>query len=424
MGGPLEGIKVFEVSQILAAPYGGMMLADLGADVLKVESPDGDSTRILGAVVPGESKFFHVVNRGKRGLVLNLQRPEARALVHRIIPDYDVFIINARPGVSKRLEVDYDTLRQFRPDIVYVDSTGFGTEGPSAERSGSDVVSQGYSGLMANNHRVDEHGAPKMMSIAIGDMSTGLAMAMGVCAALYRRSITGEGEFIQTSLLNSALSLLGANVGQVPVQDAVTTQPMLDALFAARDAGASFEELAEIHEARRISTAFMTYYGTYLTSDGAIVVGALTPRNQAQIREALGLTGEDPMEDPEFDALDDEWDAKAVGFQDRVRALFRTKTMDEWIALMDEQGAPATRVNFPEEMADDPQVEAMGYMLDIDHPLTGPERLVGPILRMTNAPNGTLRPSPALGGHTDEVLAEHGLTPGEIASLREAGAFG
>ena len=424
MGGPLEGIKVFEVSQILAAPYGGMMLADLGADVLKVESPDGDSTRILGAVVPNESKFFHVVNRGKRGLVLNLQSPEAQELVHRIIADYDVFIINARPGVSKRLRVDYETLREFRPDLVYVDSTGFGTEGPSAERSGSDVVSQGYSGLMANNHRVDEHGAPRMMSIAIGDMSTGLAMAMGVCAALFRRSITGQGEFIQTSLLNSALSLLGASVGQVPVQDAVTTQPMLDALFAARESGASFEELAEIHEARRISTAFMTYYGTYLTSDGAIVVGALTPRNQAQIREALGLTGEDPMEDPEFDALDDEWDARAVAFQDRVRALFRTKTMDEWIELMDAQGAPATKVNYPEEMADDPQVEAMGYMIDLDHPLTGPERMVGPILRMTNAPTGTLRPSPQLGEHADEVLTEHGLTADEIASLREAGALG
>ena len=425
MGGPLEGVKVFEVSQILAAPYGGMMLADLGADVLKVESPDGDSTRILGAIVPNESKFFHVVNRGKRGLVLNLQRPEAQELVHRIIADYDVFIINARPGVSKRLQVDYDTLRQFRPDLVYVDSTGFGTEGPSAERSGSDVVSQGYSGLMANNHRIGEHGEPLMMSIAIGDMSTGLAMAMGVCAALFRRQITGQGEFIQTALLNSALSLLGAAVGRMPVQDAISVQPMLAALREAREAGANYQELIDIHEgSRAISTAFLTYYGTYVAQDGAIVVGALTPRNQAQIREALGLTGEDPLEDPEFDALDPEWNEQAVAFQDRVRALFRTKTMDEWIELMDAQGAPATKVNFPEEMADDPQVEAMGYMIDIDHPLTGPERMVGPILRMKNSPTGTDRPSPGLGGDADEVLSEHGLTVEEIAALREAGALG
>jgi len=425
VGGPLDGIKVFEVSQILAAPYGGMMLADLGADVLKVESPDGDSTRILGAVVPNESKFFHVVNRGKRGLVLNLQSPEAQELVHRIIADYDVFIINARPGVSKRLKVDYDTLRQFRPDLVYVDSTGFGTEGPSAERSGSDVVSQGYSGLMANNHKLDEHGAPQMMSIAIGDMSTGLAMAMGVCAALFRRQLSGQGEFIQTSLLNSALSLLGASVGSVPVQDAITRDPMMEALLEARQAGAKYQELMDIHEGQRaIATAFLTYYGTYVVEDGAIVVGALTPRNQAQIREALGLTGQDPMEDPEFDALDPEWEEQAQAFQERVRQLFRTKTMDEWIELLDAQGAPATKVNFPEEMADDEQVQAMGYMIDLEHPLTGPERMVGPILRMTNSPTGTDRPSPQLGEHADEVLSEHGLTAEEIAALREAEALG
>ena len=161
-----------------------------------------------------------------------------------------------------------------------------------------------------------------------------------------------------------------------------------------------------------------------LTPLAAIVVGALTPRNQAQIREALGLTGEDPMEDPEFDALDPEWEAKAQAFQERVRQLYRTKTMDEWIDLMDEQGAPATKVNFPEEMADDAQVQAMGYMIDLDHPLTGPEQMVGPILRMTNSPTGTDRPSPTLGQHADEVLTEHGLTADEIASLRAAGALG
>ena len=130
------------------------------------------------------------------------------------------------------------------------------------------------------------------------------------------------------------------------------------------------------------------------------------------------------MEDPDFDALDPEWEAKAQAFQERVRQLYRTKTMDEWIELLDAQGAPATKVNFPEQMSEDPQVQAMGYMVDIDHPLTGPEQLVGPILRMMNSPTGTDRPSPSLGGHTDEVLGEHGLTPEEITALREAGAFG
>ena len=425
MAGPLEGVRVLEVSQILAAPYGGMMLADLGADVVKLEAPEGDGMRLIGAVVPNEAKIFHAVNRGKRGIALDLQNPEAQEIVHRIIPNFDIFIINARPGVSKRLRVDYDTLKQFRPDLVYVDSTGFGTRGPSAERSGSDIVSQGYSGLMAGDGKVDEHGAPGSMAIAIGDMGTGLAMAIGVCAALYRRALSGEGELIETALLNTALSLQGLTVLRMPVADAVTLDPMLEQLRAAREAGATYEELLEIHAGQRpASTAFITYYSSYDVADGAIVLGALTPRNQQQIRNVLGLDGEDPLQDPEFNAIDPEWEAKAVAFQERVRALLKTKTMDEWVSLFDASGAPVTKVNFPEEMADDPQVQAMGYMIDIDHPLTGPERAVGPIMRLTNHPVGTTRPSPQLGQHTVEVLEQEGFSASEIEALRTAGAFG
>lgn len=425
MSGPLDGVRVLEVSQILAAPYGGMLLADLGADVVKLEAPGGDGMRLIGMVAPGESKLFHGVNRGKRGIVLDLQKPEAQQLVHRIIPRFDVFVINSRPGVSARLHVDYETLSALHPELVYVDSTGYGTRGPSAMRAGSDIVMQAYSGLLGSDHKVNEFGEPESMAIAIGDMGTGLAMAIGVCAALYRRALGGGGEFIETSLLNTALSLQSMSTLQMPVSDEMLVRPMLDELETVRRNGGTYEELIEAHQGTRAASgAFAMYYGGYQVQDGALILGALTPANQQQMREVLGVEGEDPSQDPDFNALDPEDAARVEAFHARLREIMRSKTAAEWIALFDAKGAPVSRVNFPEEMAHDPQVEAMGYMLDVDHELTGPELAVGPIMSMRHHPVGTDRPSPPLGQHTNEVLTELGLSTEELATARAAGAFG
>ena len=164
MPGPLAGIKVFEVSQIVAGPYCGLNLVDLGADVIKVEPPGGEGGRQSGGFIPGESKGFHSLNRGKRSLVIDLASPDAQQLVHRIISGFDVFLINARPGVPEHLSVDYETLRKFRPDLIYLENTGFGRHGPLANRSGSDAVAQAYSGLMAGDGKVDEFGAPEIIT--------------------------------------------------------------------------------------------------------------------------------------------------------------------------------------------------------------------------------------------------------------------
>lgn len=217
MPGPLAGIRVLEVSQIIAGPFCGQTLADLGANVVKIEPPTGEAGRLFGAFMPGESKSFHSLNRGKRSLVLNLQDPAAQAVVHRIIPEYDVFMINARPGVPARLGVDYDTLKQFRPDLIWVENTGYGTTGPSAARAGSDIVAQAYSGLMAGDGKVDEYGAPVLVTAtAPADYTAALAGAMGVCAALYHRERTGEGQTVSTMLLAAGLALQGSLVARLP----------------------------------------------------------------------------------------------------------------------------------------------------------------------------------------------------------------
>lgn len=412
------------MSQIVAAPFAGVNLADLGADVVKIEPPGGDGTRVIGGIVPGESKAFHTLNRGKRGIVLDMQKPEAQAVVHRIIPQFDVFMINSRAGVAGRIAVDYETLTRFRPDLIYMENTGYGNQGPSATRSGSDVVAQAYSGLMAAEAKVDEFGAPlAITSSAIADYATGFAAAMAISAALYRRQLSGKGECIETSLLNTALTIQGMSVARMPVSDELLVRPMIDQIEAAKRSGAGYEAIAGVRRSMRGLTgaAFMLYYGGYQVKDGGLILGALTPANREQIRRVLGIT-DDPSASPDFNALDPVAQAAIDALGERIRNLMRTKTMDEWIELFDREGAPVSKVNQPEEMADDPQVVAMGYMRHIEHPLTGPEDLVGPVARTRNFPIGSDRPSPMLGEHTDEVLSQAGLSADDLAALRASGA--
>ncbi len=424
--GPLSGYRILEFSHIVAIPYCGMHLADLGADVIKAEPPAGDALRLLGGFSPGESKFFQSLNRGKRGVVINLQTETGRELVYRIIPQFDVFMINGRPGVPRRLQVDYDTLRRYRPDLIYLENTAFGLHGPSATRAGSDVIAQAYSGLMAGEGKVDEFGAPVAVNCtAVADRTSGLAGAMGVCAALLHRERTGEGQYLHTSLLASALSVQDGLVARIPVADVIVRDPLVERLGAVRQEGGGYAALAAARgdlTSAIGASAFSLYYGGYQVADGAIILGALTPLNRNAIRGVLGVT-EDDSDGPDYNALDPENQAKVEALRGRIREIMLTKTMNEWIALFDAAGAPASPVNFPEEMSDDPQVQANGLMVELEHEMIGPERMVGPILSMSASPLEARRASPPLGAHTDAVLTELGLSAQEIDALRTQGAI-
>lgn len=424
--GPLSGVQVLELTQIIAGPFCGMNLADLGADVVKIEPPEGEAMRALGGFMPGESKGFHSLNRGKRSLVVDLHEERGRALVHRLLPAFDVFVINSRPGVAARIGLDYESLRTLRPDLIYMENTGYGTRGPSAERSGSDIIAQAYSGLMAGDGKVDEFGAPLLVtSTAPADYSAGLAAAMGICAALYHRERTGEGQYVGTSLLGAAMALQGAISSRLPVFDAIVRDPMLERVNAARERGASYAEILEQRGDifRMLGGAFRLYYGGYQVRDGAIILGALTPHNRDQMRAVLGID-DDPTDGPDFNAFDPANAPVVEALGERIRATLLTRTMDEWVADFDAAGAPVSRVNLPEEMSDDPQVQALGCMLAIEHDRSGPEEMVGPPLEMTATPVGARVASPPLDRDTDAILAEHGIADAEIAALRADGVIG
>ena len=419
--GALDGIRVLEVSVVVAGQVCGLILADLGADVVKVEPPGGEPHRRNRAVVPNEGKLFQNFNRGKRSLVVDLRRAGGRELVHRLVPQADVAVVNYRPGVAERLGIDYGTLRALHPGLVYVESTGFGTRGPMAAKPASDIVAQGYSGLMAGEGKVAEGGEPAPLKAgAWADYLTGVATAMGVTAALYHRERTGEGQKVSGSLLRSALFGQSHVVMREPVSDSVLRDVTMAKVAAARARGADYREVIGIRMAgRELGTQFALYYHGYQAKDGGLILGALTKANRDAMRRVLGLEGE-RCDEPDYDALDPANLAAAERWKQVIRDRLAERTVAEWVSAFEAAGAPVSPVHLPEEMSDDPQVEAEGIMVGLEHEVTGPQRVVGPIVELSATPAAARRAAPPAGRHTRELLREFGLPDAEIDALAAA----
>ena len=415
MPGPLDGVRVLEFTLVVAGPMSGVLLSDLGADVIKVEPPGGESTRQARAVVPNEGKAFQTFNRGKRDIVVDLQQPEGRAIIHRLMPTIDVVVVNYRYGVAERVGIDYETLKQFRPDLIYVESTGFGTRGELAERGCSDVVAQAYSGIMAGDGKVADDGAPIAATFgAPADYGTAMATAMGVASALFHRERTGEGQKINTSLLRTGVWLQSHNVNYEPVTDVHFDDLTRADLIATREAGGSYPELIRVRE-QRILTGGL-FYGGYAAKDGGIILGALTRINRDGFRQVLGLEHED-SDDPDYDILDAENQRKMEYFAGVMREKMRERTVAEWIEIFDAEGLPAAPVNFPEEIRMDPQVQAEGIFADLEHDMTGPQSFVGPVLEMSATPTAASGAAPTLARDTRGVLLEAGWSEAEVEAL-------
>ena len=423
--GPLSDIRVLEFSLIVAMPFNGILMSDFGADVIKVEPLTGDPYRSSGAVVPGEGKRFQSLNRGKRSLAIDLATEEGRQLLYRILPDFDVVTINYRPGVAERLGIDYDTLSQIHPPLVYGNLTGFGPRGPMAGAGATDLAATAYGGLVVGDNKLGSGGEPQGLSPAIADYTTGLAIGMAVVAALRHRDHSGEGQLIEGSLLQSALAIQDVYVMRHPVTDATMRDPMMEDVRQLRAEGASYAEQIARRWQYRFSGAGppRLYYRSYVAQDGAIVLGCLTKATRDSARRILGME-HDRSDDPDFDARDPASREETARWVTEVEALVRSEPVAHWLQVFREAGVPCAPVQFPEELADDPQVEALGVMADLEHEITGPQRVVGPIVSMSKTPLEAQRASPPLGRHTTEILEESGLSAEEIAAYRDAGVIG
>ena len=426
MAGPLEGINVVEFSTMIATPTAGMLLADMGASVIKVEPPWGDLWRYAQAVLPTDGRPFMAYNRGKRSMTLNLTRPESVDVVRRLTEQADVVLANNRPDVAGRLGIDYETLAAINPSIIYCEGSAFGHEGPDSYRPGYDIIIQAMSGIATAEGKVANGVPQQIVASPLVDTACGLAQAWAVCGALFARERNasagekGRGQKLEASLLGAALLMLGMRFVRIDGIDKGAHAEIMESVDAMRAAGTPYPDLLEVYEAQHFQSPGNIYYRFYQTADGMIVVGCL---NDGLRRKMLDVVG---LHDIRYDEGYDQRSPEAADFGAQLmadaEAIFRAKTNNEWLALLDAAGVPAGPVRFVEELFEHPQVEANQLTIDVHHRDLGTVRMAGPPATFTDTP---LEPGnlPALGEHTEEVLAELGYAADTIGQWRSDGVL-
>ena len=416
MPGPLDGIKIIEFTQIIAAPFGGMLLADMGAEIIKVEPLEGEPWRLHTEFIPKESKTFIGLNRGKKSLPLDLQSPEGLEIAQKLVADADVVIINARPDVPKNLGIDYETLSQINPKIIYCDNTAFGRRGPHGYRPGYDLIVQAMSGLLAADNKVVDGVPQQVTATAVADYTTGVAIAWGVSAALFSREKTGKGQKIDTTLLSTSLLIQG---GFMELEDHGKDEKdeLVETLGALREAGLPYTSLLEQQQVYSpFNTAFRIYYTTYQTSNDVIAIACLSNRLRKKAADAIGVI--DPRFSDDFDPDDPDSIDAIESLSEQIKSILITKTCQEWLAIFDDAGVPAGPVRFIQELTDDEQVIANDMVVEVNHSLAGKVRMAGPMIQMSETPLEAKSASPALGEHTDQIMLELGYSEEEITDLR------
>lgn len=410
---PFAGIRVVEFGQFVAVPFCGQLLADGGAEVIKIEAPEGDPTRRLNPIVPGETRTFLSRNRGKHSLPLRLSAPQARPVIERLLERADVVLINFRPGLEEKLGLDPPTLLVRHPRLVVASVTAFGKAGPDAGLPGMDIVLQARSGLMAANGRTAD-GRPTPGDPVSADYMCAMCLSFGVASALLRRERTGRGGVVDVSLMHAAMVLANNQLIRSEAHDRPVHEAALEQLARQRAEGASFASQAAALPTTRFAGMAAVYFRTYDTADRPIAVACGSHSLRTRFAALVGFA------DPGLDETRAEgpgWQAHYDALRRQVEARMRTASAEEWTARLNAAGIPVAAVRFPLELFDDPHPHANGMFHDMAHPRAGTIRMVGPPVALDGGGFVAAPPTPTLGSETDRILRELGFEDESIQAL-------
>src|SRR5438105_611512 len=377
--GALAGLRVIDFTPVMAAPFCTMLLADLGADVIKIEPPNGDSTRTMPGAVGTDSPSFNAVNRGKRSVVLDLKTATGVDAVKALVRTADVVVENYRPGTLEKLGLGYAALSAINPRLIYASISGYGQTGPDRNKGGFDLVAQGVSGIMSVTGEPD--GAPVKSGIPLTDLGAGMFATIGILAALEHRHKTGQGQQVDTSLLDAGV---GLSVWE-------STQ-----YFSGRGIP---ERLGSAH---RMSAP----YQAFRCADGYITIGGANDRSFHRICEVLGHPEWKEM--PEF-LTDGMRIRNRVDLAARIEAITITEPRAHWLELFDANSIPCGPINDYSQVFEDPQVIARELVVDVEHPTLGAIKTLGSPIKLSDTPPDVRRRAPLLGEHTVEVLSQAGI---------------
>ncbi|PLS18466.1 CoA transferase [Bacillus sp. M6-12] len=387
----LQGMRVIDLSQVLAGPYCTMVLGDMGADVIKIEKfPNGDDTRTMGPYINNESYAYMMVNRNKRGMRLNLKSGQGRSIFYDLIKTADVVIENYRPGVTKKLQIDYDILKELNPGLIYCSISGYGQTGPYRNKGGFDIMAQGMSGLMEMTGERD--GKPVKVGIAIHDIAAAETALQSILTAYIHRLKSGEGQYIDVSLVDSGLA------------------------WTVWEAAAYFGK-GEIPQRNGMAHRVSAPYQGFKTKDSYILIGAANQK----LWESFCLNvicKPEWLEDKRF-ATNSLRNENAAALEQEIESVLAGRSSGYWLELLDKYGIPSGPIYSYDQSLNDPHIREREMVLEYEHPIAGNIQTLGFPAKFSETPGHISRPAPLLGQHNGEILRELGYSAKDIEMLEQ-----